>query len=162
MNQWSASANCQSSRRTAWENWQPEWHWRYRSLQIAARVTLVGAEGVVLSGESYSICYQRRYTARLDVRSEGVSFVSLHLPRGATIGSLTAHGGSLTMTKCTSTMGSIYADKGTSLVMEDSRMFGCRSQGMICRGDVKATRCTIECMSVAAPESRPRSSWLTA
>ena len=120
-------------------------------LAIAAGVTLVGQEGVVLSGADRPV-----------VGSEGVSFVSLHLPRGATIGSLTAHGGSLTMTKCTSTMGSIYADKGTSLVMEDSRMFGCRSQGMICRGDVKATRCTIECMSVAAPESRPRSSWLTA
>jgi len=95
----------------AW--YQPTWRAGYGPLQIAAGVTLVGQEGVVLSGEH----------RRLKVESEGVSFVSLHLPLGVRIHS----GGSLTMTKCTSTGEMIYVDAGASLAMEDSRVFGCKT-----------------------------------
>ena len=57
-------------------------------LQIAAGVTLVGQEGVVLTGHNRQL-----------VQSEGVRFESLHLPQGVVI----RKGGSLTMVKCTST-----------------------------------------------------------
>jgi len=97
------------------------------TLQIAAGVTLVGQEGVLLSGEN----------RRLQVASEGVRFESLHLPQGVGIRS-----GSLTMAKCTSTGQAI--DAGASLVIEDSRVFGVRGFGMNCSGEVKATRCTFE------------------
>jgi len=90
-------------------------------------VTLVGQDqGVVLLGAKNP---GSSYTARLTVDSEGVSFVSMHLPLGVEILS----GDSLTMTKCTSTskpLDSITVAEG--LVMEDSRVFGSNSWGMIC------------------------------
>ena len=75
------------------------------------------------------------------MESEGVCFESMHLATGMYI----CEGGSLTMTKCTST-GDRIRVKGASLVMEDSRVFGCSGHGMQCEGegDVKLTRCTVE------------------
>jgi len=79
-------------------------------------------------------------TSRLLVKSEGASFVSMHLPRGMIVGM----DGSLTMTKCTSTGEDIDSRVGGSLAMEDSRVYGSRSTGVTCQGDAKLTRCTVE------------------
>jgi len=99
-------------------------------LQIAAGVTLVGQEGVVLS------CYH----ARLEVRTEGARILSVDFPHGVRVIS----GGSLTMTKCTSTGEQIGVEEGASLVMEDSRVFASSGQGVYCTGDLQMTRCTVE------------------
>jgi len=124
-------------------------------LEIAAGVTLVGQEGVVLSGDDLT-------NVILVVKSEGVSFVSMHLPRGVLIlgGTMpcsdrrTIPSGSLTMTKCTSTGGKIYVAHGAKLDMEDTRIYGVlNSYGLECRGDVKAKRCTIE-------ENRDNGVWI--
>jgi len=98
----------------------PVWRAGYGPPQIAAGVSIVGQEGVVLSG----------WHARLKVSTKGVSFDSME-------------GGSLTMTRCTSA-GEISTDANTSLVMEDSRVSGSNGNGVHCHGKLKATRCTFE------------------
>lgn len=113
--------------RTAWCDWRGEstsstrraGARRISALGIAAGVTIVGQESVVLSG-----------IARQEVETEGVCFDSMHLPHGVQILS----GGSATMVKCTASptpggygnMSSpIHVESDASLAMEDSRVFGC-------------------------------------
>ena len=104
-------------------------------------VTLVGQEGVVLSGNEYG---SDPHTATLVVQTEGVSFDSMYFPQGAVI----SEGGSVTMTKCTSTGLTTCPMPGARLIMEDWRIFGISSlfagTGLRCEGDVKATRCIFE------------------
>jgi len=126
--------------------WEPQWRLGYGPLRIAAGVTLVGQEGVVLKGQ-----------ARLVVKSMGVSFVSVHLPQGVAV----EWGGSLTMSKCTSTGKVIQVESGARLVMEDCHIYGSAVQaalynfvggvdcdpvrlgdGVHCSGTMVATRCT--------------------
>ena len=66
--------------------------------------------------------------------------MSLAFPTGMEI----ELGGSVTMTKCTSTGQKIFVRPGASLVMEDSRIFGVRGQhgsatvggsGVACQGE---------------------------
>ena len=117
-----------------WQN--PTWRPGYGPLHIAAGVTLVGQEGVVLSGDR----------DRLEVQTEGVSLDSMHFPQGVEIKS----GGSATMTKCTSTGLQITVGDSASRVLEDTRVFGyCGhhgiSNGLQCNcGKVQATRCIFE------------------
>ena len=114
----------------AHRRWEPEWRQGYGPLCCAADVTLVGEEGVVIEGD----------LIRLEVETKGVHVESLHLPMGVDI----RVGGSLTLTKCVSTgRGSNIAEKA-SLVMVDSRVFGCGGSGVGCAGKMKATRCTFE------------------
>ena len=84
--------------------------------------------------------YGYQHMARMVVESEGVSFESMHLPQGVAI----FDGGSLTMSKCTSTGDNIHVRGGGSLVMEDTRVFGTNGHGVWCEGGVKMTRCTVE------------------
>ena len=115
----------------AWSNWKPEWREGYGRLQIAADVTLVGQEGAELAGPVELV--------RLKVVAEGVRFESLHLPHSVIIGQYNK-GGSLTMAKSTVTGYGIVVCTDASLVMEDSRVFGCNSDGVTCEGNMKATR----------------------
>jgi len=107
----------------------PAWREGYGPLKIAAGVTLIGQEGVVLSGKQ----------ARLELQAEGVSFDSVHFPQRVMI----LYGGSATMTKCTST-GTTVVQPRASLVMEDCRVFGSAQWGVQCGGKLTATRCTVE------------------
>ena len=112
----------------------PEWREGYGPLQIAAGVTMVGEEGAVLSGGH----------AGLAVEAEGVRFESLHLPRGVRVKCL----GSLKMVKCTATGRQVAVEEKTSLVMEDTRVYGGGRDedggDVVCRGTMKLTRCTVE------------------
>ena len=136
-----AAGDYGSEERAAHDAWEPEWRLGY-ALLLAPYVTLIGQEeGVELAGGQ----------AALQVRAEGVRFVSLDLPRGVEI----ASGGSLSMEKCTSTGDRIYirdsgksititVRDGASLVMEDCRIFGSGGTGVECWGKMVATRCTFE------------------
>ena len=104
-------------------------------------MTIVGQEGVELSPGG------RFDQARLLVRTEGVRFVSLHLPRGAHVRE--GWRSSLTMEKCTSTGNPIAVAAGASLVMEDCRVFAATcgnlgGVGVYCEGTLEATRCIFE------------------
>jgi len=105
-------------------------------LLIAAGVTIVRQEGVVLAGAR----------ARLEVRTKGVRFESLHLPDGVRLigAEYIRGGGSVTMVKCTSTGVAMDVDTGANLVMQGCRIFGCSDQGVVCAGNMKATSCIIE------------------
>jgi len=132
---------CYGEAHGAWEEWEPEWRAGFGPLVIAAGVTMVGAEGVVLNSHEYRDGWMElQHTARLVVETEDVNFVSMHLPNGAEVKT----GGSLTMTKCTSTGEYINVYEGASLVMEDSRVYSNRHFGVVSYGDLKATRCTFE------------------
>jgi len=63
-----------------------------------------------------------------------------HFPHGVLVDE---DGGSLTMTKCTSTGQHIDVEEGSRLIMEDCRIFGCY-YSMKCGGKMKASRCTFE------------------
>lgn len=62
----------------------------------------------VLSTSTMPKWAAHRHTAKLEVQTEGVRFLSMHLPAGATV----KKGGSLTMKKCTVTGDSINVDEG--------------------------------------------------
>ena len=107
---------------------------RYEPLRIAAVVALIGKGNVVFEGEnSEDEGHVWRNTARLVVRTQGVSFAQ----------GLDLANGSATMTKCTSTGEGIGIERGASLVMEDSRVFGSGGHGVSCLGD-KLLRCMFE------------------
>ena len=100
-----------------------------RRLQIAAGVTLVGQEGVLFPSDE-------EHTALLEVVTEGVCFESMNLAQGVAIKGRGDRwcgdqcGGSLTMTKCTSTNDMIDVKIKARLVIEDSRVFGTRTIGI--------------------------------
>jgi len=113
-----------------WLGWEPEWREGYGPLQIAAGVTLVGrGQSVVLSGGQ----------ARLAVKTEGVSFDSMHLEIGdgpyVPPALRTAGSGSVTMTKCTITGGGagIHISCGT-LKAICCTFVGCRGAGVYVNG----------------------------
>ena len=97
----------------------------------------------MLSGEVYSTIGGGQHSPP-GVADQGRELESMDSPSGVDIGD----GGSLTMTKCTSTGGTINVLEGASLVIEDCHVFdnntGGSSNGVHCSGDVKATRCTVE------------------
>ena len=97
----------------------------------------------MLSGEVYSTIGGGQHSPP-GVADQGRELESMDSPSGVDIGD----GGSLTMTKCTSTGGTINVLEGASLVIEDGHVFdnntGGSSNGVHCSGDVKATRCTDE------------------
>jgi len=111
--------------------WRPPvWGEDYGPLQIAAGVALVGQAGVVLTGAQ----------CRLAVWAEGIRFDSIGV-------CMDVREGSLTMEKCTIDMSEkrgMYVSQGTSLVMEDCRIFGSLSRGITCSGEMKLTRCALE------------------
>ena len=79
--------------------------------------------------------------SRLVVQTEGMSFDSMLFPQGVEI----IVGGSPAVKKCTSTDQSIEViGHGTSLMMEDSRVFGSAGDGVYCLGKFNAMRCTLE------------------
>jgi len=134
------------------------WHvgYTFRPVDMPQRVSLlhyfvsIAEARVVLPAAMYELEGDHD-TIRLVVESEGVSFVTLHLPRGVRVsGSLTMTGrcGSLTMTKCTSTGRSIDVEPGASLVTEDTLVFGNSGWGggggVSCRGEMTATRCIVD------------------
>ena len=107
--------------------WNPTWREGYGPLEIVAGVIIAGQAGVVLSGD----------WARLQVRTGGVSFDSIHFPDGVFI----ERDGSATMTKFTAD--GFRTDHNATFVMEDCYASG-RGFGLVCYGDVTATRCTFE------------------
>jgi len=95
----------------AYDAWHPQWRLGFGPLQLAAGVTLVGQEGVVLD-DSEDAEVEGAVCARFVL----VSF---------------SQGGSVTMKKCSSTGLEIYVESGASLVMVDCRVFGKRGYGDI-------------------------------
>ena len=124
---------------------EPQWRLGFGTLELAAGVTIVGQEGVELTGGN-------AYGGPEVWGAEGARFVSLHFPRSVSIPA----GSSLTMEKCTFTMHQVHVEPGASLAMEDCRVFSIVSGrrpggadmengfGMLCFGKVEATRCTFE------------------
>jgi len=130
--------------RAAYDAWRPQWRPGFGPMEIAAGVTVVGQEGVVLSGEQ----------ARLEVRAEGVRFESVDLPRSVRIDR-----GSVSMETCTSTGGQISVRPGASVAMEDCRIFGSDGIGVArwrrCAAPSRVTEAAA-CVSLAI---EGRSSW---
>ena len=126
-----------SSNSMEWDSYSDDpvqWREGYGPLRFAAGITLVGQDGAVLIG-------QEPLYDMLELHTGGVRFDSINLPQGVKI----SKGGSLTMTKCTSTGEQVTVEAGGRLVMEDSRIFGVSgSYGVRCEGSVKATRCIVE------------------
>ena len=101
----------------------------------------------MLSGAAVGYGWASSNKAWMIVAAKGVSFVLMHFPHGVKI----RDGGSLTMSKCTSTgdRNGLY-DAGR-LTMEDCRIFGSGNQrsgisdrGVLCDGQLEATRCIFE------------------